>query len=201
MRPPSTLLPGQVQVTQAQYEAIALAHVKELWTQFGNLTEVWLDGGCGAMCDAIGAALATCNGTANAVAFNGGGGVSTSPVRWCGTEGGNPSGWPTVWSTAAGGWCPDGSGSGDRPDTPNAAWYPSGVDVTLQQGMGKCASCASRVFKLTQVWHCALALYPIGTGDRWFYMPGVAVHPIQDLVSFYHHSVRYKRGVVASAVL
>lgn len=136
MRPPSTLLPGQVSVTQAQYEALALAHVKELWTNFGALTEVWLDGGCGAMCDAVGAALASCPGTANAVAFNGGGGVSPSPVRWCGTEGGAPAGWPTVWSTAACGWCPDGSGSGARPDAPNASWYPSGVGAWRQRVCG-----------------------------------------------------------------
>ena len=38
----STLLPGQVLVTQAEFEAIALASVTELWTDFGNLTEIWL---------------------------------------------------------------------------------------------------------------------------------------------------------------
>jgi alpha-L-fucosidase len=131
VQPPSTLLPGQANVTQAQYEEIALAQMRELWTQFGNLTEVWMDGGCGDMCDKAAALLAE-TPAINAVVFNGGS-VSPSPVRWCGTEGGNPPGWPTVWSTAACGWCPDGSGSGAPPNTTGAIWYPSGVDVTLQQ--------------------------------------------------------------------
>lgn len=95
----------------------------------------------------------------DAVAFNGGGGTSAHGVRWCGTEGGSPSGWPTIWSTAACGWCPDGSGSGDAPNVTGAAWYPSGVDVTLQQN------------------------------DHWFYMPGQSIHPLPDLVQFYHRSV------------
>ena len=97
----------------------------------------------------------------DAVAFNGGGGVSDSPVRWCGTEGGLPSGWPTVWSTTAcdPAWCPAGSGSGSPPNTSGAVWYPSGVDITLQQG------------------------------DRWFYMPGVPIRPLAELVDMYHHSV------------
>jgi len=67
VRPPSTLLPGQANVTQAQYEgarltllllllvapdmrrtfpscypAIALAQMSEIWNNFGDLTEVWL---------------------------------------------------------------------------------------------------------------------------------------------------------------
>ena len=36
-----TLLPGQVNVSQAEFEAIALAQVTELWTEYGNLTEIW----------------------------------------------------------------------------------------------------------------------------------------------------------------
>ena len=40
----TTLLPGQVLVTQAQFEDIAFESVKELWTLYGNLTEIWFDG-------------------------------------------------------------------------------------------------------------------------------------------------------------
>jgi hypothetical protein len=133
VQPPSTLLPGQVNVTQAQYEAIALGHVTELWTQFGNLTEIWLDGGCGSMCDAVGA-LVRRTTARGAAAFNGGGGTTDNGVRWCGTEGGVPSGVPTVWSTAACGWCPSGSGSGDPPNATGAAWYPSGVSCSAGRG-------------------------------------------------------------------
>lgn len=48
----------------------------------------------------------------NAAAF-GGLGISNNPVRWCGTEGGNPPGLPEIWSTdngAAGGCPPNTSG-------------------------------------------------------------------------------------------
>ena len=38
---PGPALPGQQLVTQAEFEAIALAQVTELWTEFGNLTEIW----------------------------------------------------------------------------------------------------------------------------------------------------------------
>lgn len=53
----------------------------ELWTQFGGLDEIWLDGGCGSMCDKVGALVRKLQ--PNAVVFNGQG-VSDSPVRWCG---------------------------------------------------------------------------------------------------------------------
>ena len=36
VRPSNTLLPGQANVTQQQYEDIAVAQVHELWTQFGE---------------------------------------------------------------------------------------------------------------------------------------------------------------------
>ena len=36
-----SLLPGQVKVTQQQFEAIALAQLTELWSTFGSLTEIW----------------------------------------------------------------------------------------------------------------------------------------------------------------
>ncbi len=40
----TTLLPGQVGVTQQEFEDIAFDSVSELWTQYGNLTEIWFDG-------------------------------------------------------------------------------------------------------------------------------------------------------------
>lgn len=162
-RPKSTALPGQSPVTQEEYEELALAQVGELWTRFGNLTEIWLDGGCGAMCDKVGALVRKTN-AADAVAFNGGG-VSDSPVRWCGTEGGDPKRGDggAVWSTTAcqDQWCGAGSGSGMPPNMSGAIWYPSGVDVTLQKG------------------------------DHWFYTPGDELNPLSTLVEFYHNSIGY----------
>jgi alpha-L-fucosidase len=156
------LLPGQANVTQDEYEDMAIDLVTELWTQFGNLTEIWLDGGCGSMCDRV-AALIPTTLAKDAIAFNGGGDppVSSNPVRWCGTESGSPDKGEggAVWSTADCGWCPSGSGAGSPPNATDALWYPSGVDVTLQ------------------------------LDDHWFYTPTVGVHSLSDLVSFYHNSV------------
>ena len=38
-------LPGQINVSQSEFESVALHQVTELWTQFGNLSEIWFDGG------------------------------------------------------------------------------------------------------------------------------------------------------------
>jgi len=64
-----------------------------------------------------------------AVAF-GGVGISSNPVRWCGTESGSPPGYPDIWATD----CGEGEGPGCPPNSTNAIWNPSGVDFTLQQG-------------------------------------------------------------------
>ena len=113
------------------------------------------------MCDKVGALVKTTNAK-NAVAFNGGG-VSDSPVRWCGTEGGSPKRGVggSVWSTSdcTPSWCPAGSGSGSPPNTTGSTWYPSGVDVTLQ------------------------------SGDHWFFTPGDALNPLSTLIGMYHNSV------------
>lgn len=156
VRPPNTLLPNQANVTQQQYEDIAVAQVKELWS-IAPMTELWLDGGVGDLGDRI-ASLINVTYAKDAVAFNGGG-VSANPVRWCGRESGMPQGYPTVWSTSCCGWCPDGSGSGCSPNSTGAMYQPSGVDVTLQ------------------------------LGDHWFFTPGDSIHPLSDLIDFYHWSV------------
>jgi hypothetical protein len=91
----------------------------------------------------------------NAVCF-GGAGLTPNAARWCGTEQGDPPGYPTIWSTApSGGY----NGPGLPPSTPGVIWNPSGVDITLQQG------------------------------DHWFITPGDPIHPLSDLVEFYHKSV------------
>ena len=42
----STLVPGQAKVSQEQYGKIVVAQMRELWTNYGDLSELWFDGGC-----------------------------------------------------------------------------------------------------------------------------------------------------------
>jgi len=43
VRPPSTLLPRMANVTQAQFEDIVVASITELWTNYGDLDEIWFE--------------------------------------------------------------------------------------------------------------------------------------------------------------
>jgi hypothetical protein len=157
VQPSSTLLPNQINVTQQGFEDVAFDSVKELWTQFGNLTEIWFDGGYTSDMKARLTTLLT-ETQPNAVCF-GGVGICQNPSRWCGAESpGSPSslpGYPDVYIFD----CGEGQGGGCMGDSPNAVVNPSAVDVTLQEG------------------------------DHWFYTPGDSVHPLPDLINFYHLSV------------
>ena len=44
---PGALLPNQIRVTQQEYNAYVLAHLRELWSAYGALREIWFDGGTG----------------------------------------------------------------------------------------------------------------------------------------------------------
>eukprot|EP01116_Phalansterium_solitarium_P001463 TRINITY_DN1125_c0_g1_i1.p1 TRINITY_DN1125_c0_g1~~TRINITY_DN1125_c0_g1_i1.p1 ORF type:complete len:636 (-),score=230.29 TRINITY_DN1125_c0_g1_i1:205-1947(-) len=118
---PGPLLPGQVNVTLQQFYDIAVGHITELWSNYGNLTEIWFDGGyLTDVADEIRVLLNKLQ--PGAVAF-GGTGVSPNPIRWDGTEDGNPS-YPT-WSTG----CDAFSGDPSAPD-----FCPAACDTTLQEG-------------------------------------------------------------------
>jgi hypothetical protein len=41
----TTLQPGQLNVTQDTYNSVVLQQVRELWTNYGALDEIWFDGG------------------------------------------------------------------------------------------------------------------------------------------------------------
>ena len=112
-----TVLPGQKNFTEDQYGAIVEAQVTELWTRYGNLTEVWVDSAypktfdAGALMDKL---------QPQAV------GTPRNPTGWCGTESGHPShdaGAGPVWST----------GVGDHGDPNSDSWRPKFCDPQLFQ--------------------------------------------------------------------
>jgi hypothetical protein len=40
-----TLQPGQLNITQETYENLVLQQLREIWTRYGTLDEIWFDGG------------------------------------------------------------------------------------------------------------------------------------------------------------
>eukprot|EP01123_Difflugia_compressa_P004570 TRINITY_DN16005_c0_g1_i1.p1 TRINITY_DN16005_c0_g1~~TRINITY_DN16005_c0_g1_i1.p1 ORF type:complete len:461 (+),score=96.01 TRINITY_DN16005_c0_g1_i1:179-1384(+) len=110
---------GQVAVTQEQYYEIVVSQLLELWTQYGNLAEIWFDGGYQQdLSNTIIQLLK--EKQPNAVIFNGYG-VTTNPVRWIGTETGHAP-YPN-WAT--------GTSNGGDPTSP--VWCPPECDFTLQK--------------------------------------------------------------------
>ena len=97
---PGPLLPNQIRVTQQEYNALVLAHLRELWTSYGKLEELWFDGGYDkALKPNITSLLKELQ--PYAVVF-GGVGLTPHALGWAGTENGlapYPA-WST-WSPAA----------------------------------------------------------------------------------------------------
>jgi alpha-L-fucosidase len=114
------LLPG-AQLTLAEYQDITLQQLKELWTNYGQIGEIWFDGG---IPDAFAANILALfkQLQPNAVMFQGPG---KDAVRWAGTEGGSAP--ADTWSTSA---TVMAYGAGD----PNAGFFfPANCDTTLQE--------------------------------------------------------------------
>ena len=118
----TTLGPGQVNVSQELYGKIILAQLRELWTNYGELTEIWFDGGCSVpgISEDISNLLAELQ--PHAVYF--GGCAEKNNIRWVGTESGTP-GYP-IWSTATN--CAAGLG-----DPNGNVFCPAETDTTLQE--------------------------------------------------------------------
>jgi hypothetical protein len=95
---PGALLPNQIRVTQQEYNAYVLVHLRELWSDYGALREIWFDGGyAAALKPNISAMLAELQ--PHAVVF-GGVGLTPRALGWAGTENGLAP-YP-AWST----WSP-----------------------------------------------------------------------------------------------
>ena len=119
----TSLVPGQVKVSQELYGKIVLAQMKELWSSYGQLTEIWFDGGCSVpgINDQVSNLLESLQ--PHAVYF--GGCAKNNNIRWIGTESGEP-GYP-IWSAADN--CKAGLGDPD-----GNVFCPAESDTTLQQG-------------------------------------------------------------------
>eukprot|EP01129_Flabellula_baltica_P000871 TRINITY_DN10801_c0_g1_i2.p1 TRINITY_DN10801_c0_g1~~TRINITY_DN10801_c0_g1_i2.p1 ORF type:complete len:276 (+),score=41.57 TRINITY_DN10801_c0_g1_i2:24-830(+) len=91
----TTLLPGQVRVTQDEFEEFAYKQIEELWMNYGDLGEIWLDGGYET--DLKGRITNLLSKYQSDAAVWNGYGVSKNPIRWDGTESGKPS--EPLWST------------------------------------------------------------------------------------------------------
>jgi alpha-L-fucosidase len=169
---PGPALPGQQLVTQAQFEAIALAQVAELWTEFGSLTEIWFDGGYTSDMKAKITALLDAN-QPNVSAF-GGLGVTPNAICWVGTESGNPGG--EIWST----------GSSHLGDANSPIWCPKGCDTTLQNfdvWFYEESSSLRTLAELIDVYHATVGMNGMLELDFAIDRSGL-VHPT--------HAARYK---------
>jgi len=115
---PSTLIPGQINVTQAQFQQIIYAQIQELWANYGDLAEIWFDGGYPNDWTEVTTLLQQYQ--PNAAEFLG---PVLNTLRWVGTESGTPEG--PLWSTDQ--YCYTGKGQSD-----GARWCPATCDTTLQ---------------------------------------------------------------------
>lgn len=178
----ATPLPKQVNVSQAEFEAIATHQVTELWTKYGNLTEIWFDGGYTSDMKAnLGALLARTQPT---VAAMNGGGIAASPVRWVGTEGDMDQGYEGgVWST----YCCNSS-SADAPCV--VAHSASCALNTGPYGGAGCAATGAAADAACDAWYPAGLDYTLQAGDVWFWMPPPQqLRPLSELIAVYHASV------------
>jgi alpha-L-fucosidase len=121
--------PGGPCGNQDDYNSLVLGQLKEVWTNYGNLTEIWFDGGVPAsQKDALAELY---NATQPTAAVFGAYGLKIrNPVRWVGSETGHtPS--PDNWDTTSphAGQYHDGNGGGVAN---GSDWVPAECDVTLQ---------------------------------------------------------------------
>lgn len=178
-------LPGQVPVTQAEFEAIAEEQVTELWTKYGNLTEIWFDGGYTSdMKSRLLALLARTQ--PKAVGFNGGG-ISSSAARWVGTEGDMaPQYYPNgVWST----YCCNSTG----PDEPCVVAHSNACSLNDQSspyGGAGCPATGEEKDGKCNLFYPAAVDYTLQANDVWFWMPPPQeLRNLSELINVYHNSV------------
>lgn len=118
---------------QSDYEALVLAQLRELWTHYGELAELWFDGDTPDKKHFLGLLskeIVELQPTASV--FGGWFGSVKNPVRWIGTESGiaPEDNWSADLKTAGDGF---GNGAGVAN---GSTWVPADCDVTLQASGG-----------------------------------------------------------------
>eukprot|EP00397_Hematodinium_sp_SG-2012_P033133 GEMP01035354.1.p1 GENE.GEMP01035354.1~~GEMP01035354.1.p1 ORF type:complete len:321 (+),score=58.09 GEMP01035354.1:783-1745(+) len=116
---PSTLIPHQVNITQADFHTLLLQQLEELWSSYHPIHEMWFDGG---ISDSLRRPVTDLlhKYLPNALVFNGWG-FSDHPSKWVGTESGLPTG--PIWSTGT-------SGQGDPM---GSDFVPTTCDTTITE--------------------------------------------------------------------
>jgi len=154
--------PGQVALTQAEYDAMVLTHLQELWGGYGPLFEVWFDGGISETLTPLVAALFQ-RLQPDVVAFQGEA-VMPRPTRWIGTEHGYAP-YPT-WST-----CDAGSYGAGSPNS--TFWFPAETDFTVLAGDTWFFDAAQPVRAAAEL----RAMYEASVGHNSNALIGLAVPP------------------------
>ena len=199
--------PGQMNVSQDEFEAIAIAQLTELWTNYGNLTEIWFDGGYqGDMKKTLLSLLAVHQ--PNVVGFNAGG-LIPNAARWVGTEGDMESEYypDGVWSTYC---CNNTDGEPCVVAHTTSCSINSGCSLTpyvcfcllfiasqlsltyrsLSRPYGGAGCPATGTGDGCNSYYPAALDYTLQTGDQWFYNPvNPTPRPLTELIEVYHNSV------------
>ena len=155
----SSLVPGQVRVTQAEYESINLAQLEELWSTYHGRAEIWFDGGFSLSIEGRLRSLIA-KYQPQTPALNGAG-VSSSPLRWIMNEAGHAP--DENWSTGS---CCNGGGTGCDTE----AKVPGGVAGADQFCPSECP-------------------FTMQNGDTWFYDQKAGNHSMVELQTMFHRTV------------
>ena len=170
---------------RTQFESIAVEQITELWENYGNLTEIWFDGGYTSDMKATLLALLE-RSQPRAVGMNGGG-IMRSPVRWAGTEGDMTPG-PSSFNATAGVWstyC-----CNNKPGDPCVVMHSSVCALNHPpHGGSGCAATGKPQDAGCNTFYPAGVDYTLQAGDTWFWEPSVPLRPLSEMIQVYHNSV------------
>lgn len=154
-----SLLPGQVCLTDDQYDDLVIDSLRELWGKYHNMSEIWFDGGVPERLEQRISDLVQ-KYESDSVLF--GAHITRFPnaVNWIGTENGLPS-YP-VWSSGCmEHFVVNGDGSHGGSPAVGKHYCPKVSDITMIKD----------------------------DDDIWFFDPQAPLKSLEDLIMIYHHTV------------